>query len=153
MVAVNNNYFSSRGRVGRRTLFWASIASTCLMFLSAIFFFVILFSTTHDPSISTKLFAFIQFLIAIPISLWIFLAALIKRLRDLQLSPWLSLTVFMPFVGNFALILFLIAPGKYGEVKMAQKIDSSPHAEQLIQPEVKSQFTASPEVYRPEQNK
>jgi uncharacterized membrane protein YhaH (DUF805 family) len=105
--------FSFTGRI-RRSTFWAITAP---LFLIS-FGLQVTVALSADSGVSGELvvLALIYFIPAI----WLALATYVKRWHDLNMSGWMVLTLFIPFV-NFLILLYLgFAPGtagtnKYGE--------------------------------------
>ena len=91
--------FSFQGTT-RRGRFWLGVllldVVAFLTYLAAVLFW---FLTSSNVVMS--LFVVLM----VPLA-WVFLALLVKRLRDAGLSPWLCPLIFVPLVG---LVVFLIA--------------------------------------------
>lgn len=106
--------FSFEGRIGRST-FWAVIVPLFLISIGLQVGAAV--STDRGGSGGIVVLTLIYFIPAI----WVALATYVKRWHDLNMSGWMVLTLFIPFI-NFLILLYLgLAPGKtetnkYGEV-------------------------------------
>jgi uncharacterized membrane protein YhaH (DUF805 family) len=103
-MSIGDILFSFEGRV-RRTTFWMVIIPLFLIGMGGNVLILI-----------NNELAGLAVLLAIPI-VWINLAIYVKRWHDLNMSGWMTLTLFIPFV-NLLLALFLgLAPGTSGPNK------------------------------------
>jgi len=108
-----NSIFSFEGRIKRGT-FWVVIIS--LFLISFVLQMAAVVSAESGSSDGIVVLLLIYFIPAI----WVAFATYVKRWHDLNLSGWMLLTLFIPFV-NFLIFLYLgLAPGttatnKYGD--------------------------------------
>ncbi len=106
--------FSFEGRI-RRSTFWTVIVPLFLVSFGLQVGAAV--SSNRGGSGGIVLLMLIYFIPAI----WLALATYVKRWHDLNMSGWMVLTLFIPFI-NFLILLYLgLAPGKtetnkYGEV-------------------------------------
>jgi len=105
-----NSIFSFEGRIKRGT-FWVVIIS--LFLISFVLQMAAVVSAESGSSDGIAVLLLIYFIPAI----WVAFATYVKRWHDLNLSDWMLLTLFIPFV-NFLIFLYLgLAPGTTGTNK------------------------------------
>ncbi len=115
--------FSFKNRIGRRD-YWIGYAFNFLLFLIPMIIFAVygavdIFKAQNVPvpdwlaMITTPNGKAIATLIIIPLliaGIWSGLAIFVKRLHDLNLTGWLSLTLILTIVPILGVILFFVLP-------------------------------------------
>lgn len=105
-----NSIFSFEGRI-KRSSFWMVIVP--LFLISFGLQIGIAVSTDRGGSDGVAVLFLIYFIPAI----WVALATYVKRWHDLNMSGWMVLTMFIPFVNLLILLYLGIAPGTAGANK------------------------------------
>ena len=114
--------FSFEGRM-RRSHWWAIRVAT-----TAVFFVLLLIavgissaaSSTPESKAASGIAVIVVGLPMLAIYLWVDVATSVKRLHDQDLSGWITLLFFVPYVGGFAAFVMLgclegsKGPNKYG---------------------------------------
>lgn len=118
--ALTKNFVQFNGRA-RRSEYWGYILFLMLFFVAAVIVDVIVSLAVMDANgygepgflpIVTVLFALYSFLPSLAIA--------VRRLHDQDLSGWLYLISFIPYIGGIVLFVFMLidskpAPNKHGE--------------------------------------
>ncbi len=107
--------FSPDGRITRRS-YRVTILSIILLH-AGLAFIVGEISSSRNGSGDGA--AILLLLIFLP-SIWVVLMACIKRWHDLDKSGWMSLTLFIPYIGLLIMLYLGVAPGTDGSNKYGQ---------------------------------
>ncbi len=104
-------YFYPNGRSSRK-FYW--LFGILPFFIIGLILFFSLANSKSNPYI-VFFVLFIQLL-----ALWPFLVMQIKRWHDINLTGWLSLLIFIPYLGFVVILVVGLIPGKSGENKYGQ---------------------------------
>lgn len=109
------HFFSTAGRISRKSFFWSSLATAIA--------FTFLFTAIQT------LFSYTFTLILYPILIWIFFSLSGKRLHDFGVSRWRLLILLIPVFGPLWLGFILlmrkgtVGHNQYGDDPQQQNVD------------------------------
>lgn len=143
-TCLTDKYADFKGRASRSEFWWFILSVYAILFLIA-FGMTLAFSHNASTPLSQVLFALVMLMmLALMVPM---LSVLVRRMHDIGKSGWWLFISFIPWIGSFILLFFLLMPSK-------EPIDETLSVEQdIAEPASEKEISAEEDPSRNEDRK